>query len=109
MAAALALALGVGLPLAGCAKFDAALGKREAVVYFHSGTPDSVRLKVRAACSGVRGAAPEPLPTDHKASDLLYNVRYTVSHATDAQLAELQTCLQRFPSVVGVHIVTPSQ
>jgi hypothetical protein len=92
---------------AGCAKFDSALGQQEAVVHFTGGTSNATRLKVRAACSHVPQAKPEPLPTDHKASDLLYDVRYRVDHATDAELARLSQCLQRFPSVDGVDIETP--
>jgi hypothetical protein len=91
----------------GCAKFDAALGQQEAVVSFKDGTPNATRLKVRAACSHVPQAIPEPLPTDHIASDLLNNVRYRVDHASDADLAELQVCLQKFPSVEGIDIETP--
>jgi hypothetical protein len=41
------------------------------------------------------------------ASDLLYDVRYRVDHASDADLARLQQCLQRFPSVVGIDIESP--
>jgi hypothetical protein len=92
---------------AGCAKFDAALGQQEAVVAFKDGTSNATRLKVRAACSHVPEATPEPLPTDHLASDLLNDVRYRVDHASDADLARLQVCLQRFPSVNGVDIETP--
>jgi hypothetical protein len=107
--AAGAMAAAVLLPAAaGCTTFDAALGQREAVVHFTSGTSAATRLKVRAACSHIPGAKPEPLPTDHKASDLLYDVRYRVDHATDADLARLQVCLQRFPSVGGIDISGPS-
>lgn len=92
------------LAAGGCAKFDAALSQQEAVVHFKAGTSNAARLKVRAACSRVPQAKPEPLPTDHKASDLLYDVRYRVDNASDAELAELQQCLQKFPSVQGIDI-----
>jgi hypothetical protein len=87
---------------AGCATFDRTFGKQEAIVQFRAQTPNSVRLKVRAACSHVPQAIPEPLPTDHLASDQASNVRYRVDHASDGDLAKLQQCLQRFPSVVGI-------
>ena len=87
---------------AGCGTFDRTFGKQEAVVHFQPQTPDSVRLKVRAACSHVPQAIPEPLPTDHLASDQANDVRYRVDHASDGDLAKLQQCLQRFPSVVGI-------
>ena len=107
-AAAAVVAAALLLPAAaGCAKFDAALGQREGVVSFKDGTPNATRLKVRAGCSHVPQAIPEPLPTDHMASDLLYDVRYRVDHASDADLARLQQCLQRFPSVVGIDIESP--
>jgi hypothetical protein len=93
---------------AGCASFDRAFGKQEAVVQFQAQTSNSVRLKVRAACSHVPQAIPEPLPTDHLASDMVYDVRYRVDHASDGDLAKLQQCLQRFPSVVGIQFSGPA-
>jgi len=93
--------------VAGCASFDRALGKREAVVQFQAQTSNPARLKVRAACSHVPQAIPEPLPTDHLASDMTYDVRYRVDHASDGDLAKLQQCLQRFPSVVGIEFSGP--
>ena len=91
----------------GCSQFDKALGQQEEVVIFQSGTPDSVRLQVRAACSRIPQAVVEPLPTDHKVSDELYNVRYEVGSASTAELARLQQCLSRFRSVVGLETNTP--
>jgi len=105
--AALAAALALGLAVAGCSTFDAAFGKQEAVVQFRPQTPNSVRLKVRAACSHVPQATPEPLPTDHLASDMLNDVRYRVDNASDGDLAKLQQCLQKFPSVVGIEFNGP--
>ncbi len=101
--AVLALALGC----AGCASFDAALGQREAVVHFQPQTSNATRLKVRAACSHVPQARPEPLPSSHAASDLVNDVRYQVTNATDADLARLTECLQKFPSVAGIDISSP--
>ncbi len=94
--------------VAGCATFDRTFGKQEAVVQFQPQTPNAVRLKVRAACSHVPQAIPEPLPTDHLASDLASDVRYRVDHASDGNLARLQQCLQRFPSVVGIEFNGPA-
>ena len=91
----------------GCAKFDAALGKQEAVVTFQTGTTNATRLQVRAACSHIPNARPEPLPTDHLASDLLYDVIYRVDNASNAQVAELDQCLQKYPAVQGTDIQTP--
>ena len=99
----------VALALAGtgCARFDATFSKQEAVVQFQPQTSNSVRLKVRAACSRVPQATPEPLPTDHLASDTMYDVRYRVDNASDGDLAKLQKCLTRFPSVVGIEFNGP--
>jgi hypothetical protein len=91
----------------GCAKFNAALGKQEAVVQFKNGTTTAARLKVRAACSHIPEARPEALPTTHLASDNLYDVIYRVDSASNAQLARLESCLQKYPSVLGVDIQTP--
>ncbi len=91
----------------GCAKFDAALGKQEVVVTFQTGTTKATRLEVRAACSHIPNAKPEPLPTDHLASDQLYNVIYRVDHADNAQVAQLYQCLQKYPAVAGVDTQTP--
>jgi hypothetical protein len=105
--AALAAALALALAVAGCSSFDAAFGKQEAVVQFQPQTPNSVRLKVRAACSHVPQATPEPLPTDHLASDMLNDVRYRVDNASDGDLAKLQQCLQKFRSVAGIEFNGP--
>jgi hypothetical protein len=106
-AAILLLTAGLLAGLTGCAKFDAALGQQEAVVQFRNGTANTTRLHVRKACSHIPQAAPEALPTDHKASDLLYDVIYRVDNASNAQIAELEQCLQKYPSVVGIDIQTP--
>jgi hypothetical protein len=97
----------LGPAAAGCATFDRTFGKQEAVVHFQPQTSNSARLKVRAACSHVPQAVPEPLPTDHLAADTMNDVRYRVDHASDGDLAKLQQCLQRFPSVVGIEFNGP--
>jgi hypothetical protein len=105
---AVAIMLAALVPaVAGCATFDGTFGQQEAVVQFQPQTSNSARLKVRAACSHVPQAIPEPLPTDHLASDLANDVRYRVDHASDGDLAKLQQCLQRFPSVVGIQFNGP--
>jgi hypothetical protein len=96
------LAAGLALLAGGCAQFDATFGKQEAVVQFQPQTPNKVRLAVRAACSHVPRAKPEPLPKDHLAVDLLYDVRYQTTNASDGDLARLQQCLQRFSAVTGI-------
>jgi hypothetical protein len=86
----------------GCAKFDAALGKQWAVVHFQPSTSVAALLKVRAACSHVPNVRPEALPPSRKGLDMIYSVRYRTDDASDANLAQLQQCLQKFPSVTGI-------
>jgi hypothetical protein len=105
LAAAAAALLAAGA--AGCASFDAALGKREAVVQFQPQTPNREMLAVRTACSHLPAAKPEALPPHPLAADADYDVRFLVSEASDADLARLQQCLERFPSVVGIEFTSP--
>ena len=87
---------------AGCAKFDAALGKQWAVVHFRPATPVATLLRVRTACSRVPNVRPEALPRDRNGPGMIYAVRFRTDHASDANLAQLQQCLQRFPVVTGI-------
>jgi hypothetical protein len=86
----------------GCAKFDAALGQQWAVVHFNPNTSVTTLLTVRAACSHVPNVSVEALPKSRKPANMIYSVRYRTDHATDADLARLQQCLQRFPAVAGI-------
>lgn len=107
-AAALAAVLALALAGAGCASFDATFGQREAVVQFQPQTTNAVRLKVRAACSHLSHATPEPLPTGQPAAGQSYDVRYRVDKASDGDLARLQQCLQKFRSVAGIEFSGPA-
>lgn len=88
--------------ISGCAKFDAALGQQWAVVHFNPTTSVATLLTVRAACSHVPNVSPEALPKSRNPADMIYSVRYRTDNATDADLARLQQCLQRFPAVAGI-------
>ncbi len=90
------------MTVAGCAKFDAALGQRWAVAQFRPNTPVTTLLKVRAACSHVPNVRPEALPAGRPAAALSYALRYRTDQASDANLAQLQQCLQKFPAVTGI-------
>ena len=103
-----ATAAALCLAAAGCASFDRAFGKQEAVVQFQPDTPASVMLRARAACSHLPGAAVEPIPGHALAVDLPDDIRYEVSNASDAQIARLTQCLQRFPAVAGIELSSPS-
>ncbi len=103
LAAAVTIATAVGCS-AGCAKFDAALGKQEAVVAFSPGTSQATMMKVRSACSAVPHATPEPIPTGANATSGAYDIRFSVQNASDADIARLTQCLSKFHSVQGVNL-----
>jgi hypothetical protein len=92
------------LAASGCAKFDAAMSQQEAVVTFVSGTSQATMLSVRAACAKVPGASPEAIPKDVNATNGVYDVRYRVDQASDADIARLSKCLSQFRSVRGVNL-----
>ena len=89
---------------AGCAKFDAALGKQELVVAFRPGTSQAAMLKARSVCSNVPSATPEPTPRSANATSGVYDVRFRIDHASDADIARLEGCLSHFRSVQGVNV-----
>ena len=92
----------VAVALAGCSQFDAALGQRQAVVAFKPGTPVSQRLAVRSACGKVPEVRAQPVPSNLNSPYALQQLTFRVDHATNADIARLEKCLARFPSVVGV-------
>jgi hypothetical protein len=107
--AALTLAVAATLAAGGCSKFNQALGQQEEVVVFQPSVSNAVKMKVRAACSHVPNVKVEPLPTDHKLSDEIYDVRYEVGSASSVEIAQLTQCLSRYPSSIiqGVETDTP--
>jgi hypothetical protein len=103
--AAAAVAIGaVALTASGCAKFDAALGKQEAVVSFTPGTSQATMMSVRAACAKVPGATAEAVPKDVNTTSGAYAIRFRVDSASDADIARLSKCLGQFRSVQGVNL-----
>jgi len=100
--AGVGVALAVAVALAGCSQFDAALGQRQAIVSFRAGTPLSQRLAVRSACGKVPAVTAQPLPSDLSSPYALHQLTFQVTHATDAEIAQLEQCLARFPSVAGM-------
>jgi hypothetical protein len=101
-AAATAVVAACVVALAGCSQFDAALGQRQAVVSFRPGTPLPQRLTVRSTCAKVPAVTAQPLPSDLNSPYALQQVTFRIDHATDADIARLETCLDKFPAVVGV-------
>ena len=101
--AAAAAAVALTALLAGCSQFDRALGQRQAVVSFRPGTPLSQRLTVRSACAKVPAVKAQPLPSDLNNSPYaLQQVTFRVDHASNADIARLETCLAKFPAVAGI-------
>ena len=88
--------------LAGCSQFDAALGQRQAVVSFRDGTPVAQKLAVRRTCAKVPAAHPQALPSDLNSPYALQQLTYQISQASDADVAQLEKCLAKFPAVAGV-------
>ncbi len=90
------------LSLAGCAKMDAALDRQWMVVDFSPNTTVATALHVRAACSHIQNTPPLPLPGKQSVINVMYGVSYNTTNSSPAQLAELQVCLGKFKSVLGV-------
>ncbi len=88
--------------LAGCSRFDAALGQRQAVVTFSDNATLAQRLVVRTACAKTPNVTPQPLPSDMNSPYALEQVVYQINQASDADIALLEKCLAKFPTVVGV-------
>jgi hypothetical protein len=88
--------------VAGCSQFDAALGQREAIVSFNDGTTVAQRMAVRTACAKTPNVTPQALPSDMSSPYALQQVVYQINKASDADVALLQECLAKFPSVAGV-------
>jgi len=100
--AAAAAALAVGAAVAGCAKFDSALGQQWATVSFKPDTTISTMLQVRTACSHIPNVRAEKLPKRQNEITMNGAVTYRTDNASDANLAQLQQCLQRQHSVAGI-------
>jgi hypothetical protein len=88
--------------LAGCSQFDAALGQRQAVVTFNAGTTLAQRMAVRAACAKTPNVTPQLLPSNTNSPYALEQVVYQINQASDSDVALLEKCLAKFPSVAGV-------
>src|SRR5690242_930211 len=88
--------------LAGCSQFNAALGQRQAVVSFRPDTTVSQRLAVRSACAKLPAVTAQALPADLNSPYALQQLTFRIDHATNAEVARLETCLAKFPVVAGV-------
>jgi hypothetical protein len=100
--AAIAVAAVLAVSLAGCAQMDRALGQQWFVVQFNPNTTAATARQVAKACSHVPNLRLAPIQLAGANSGIVESVQYNATNATDANMAELQTCLQRFPSVQSV-------
>jgi hypothetical protein len=89
------------LVLAGCAKMDAQLSQRWVNVTFKPGTSVAQALRVRAACSHVPNVTAVPIPRNQPALDIVRSIRFNTTRASDANVAELETCVAKFPAAIG--------
>ena len=97
-----AAALAAGLALSGCSKFDAALGQQWATVSFKANTSIPTMLAVRSDCNHIPNVRAEKLPKQHNQITMNGAITYRTDNASTANLAQLQQCLQRYPSVDGI-------
>jgi len=101
---AVAAGLAASLGVSGCSQFDKALGQQQALVSFKSGTPVAVRLQVRTACDKLPNVSAAPIPKSVPMSSAVDVIIYQVNNAGPADIARLQECLAKFPSVQGMNI-----
>lgn len=79
---------------------NAALGQQWVVVQFAGNTMLATARHVTAACSHVPGLHLMPVkPTSP--GGVVGSARFNATSATDAEMARLQGCLERFPAVQG--------
>ena len=101
---AVALGLTGLLGVTGCSQFDKALGQQQALVSFKDGTPVAVRLQVRSACAKLPNVSAVPIAKSVPIASAVSVIVYQVNKAGPADIARLQECLVKFPSVQGMKI-----
>jgi hypothetical protein len=92
------------LSVTGCAQFNKSLGQQQAFISFKDGTPVATRLHVRTACAKLPHVSAAPIAKGVPLSSAVDQVIYTVTGASNADIARLQVCLSKFPSVQGMNI-----
>jgi hypothetical protein len=96
----------VAVLLGGCARMDSALGQQWVVVQLASNTKLATAKHVTVTCSRASGLRAEPVrPTSP--GKVVRSVRFISTKATDADMAKLQQCLQRFPVAQGLTMTEP--
>jgi len=81
---------------------DAAIGQQWLDVQFKSGITMAAARHAVGACEHVPGVRLQSVTPDPAVTGTADSARYNVTAASDADMARLQLCLQRHPSIVGV-------
>ena len=89
------------LGIAGCGKMAETLGQQWVDVTFKSTTSLQTMEHIRLACSHIPNVKADPLPKPHTVINLMSGVRYDTTQASDANIAQLQQCLQKYSAVQG--------
>lgn len=93
--AAAAAALAVA-GLSGCAQMDKSLGQQWLVVQFSPNTTVAKARDIVRTCSHVPNLTPGKVQPTSGASGIADQIQYNATNASDANQADLETCLQRF-------------
>ena len=88
--------------LAGCSQFDAALGQRQAIVSFRDEHAYGPEAGHPYGLHQGAGRDPAGAPVGPYFSLRAPAADLPGSHASDADVASLEKCLSKFPSVAGV-------
>jgi hypothetical protein len=88
--------------VAGCAQFDKALGQSSATVAFADNTTPATMIKIMNACNNINPhVKAEQNPPGTPPEDI--QVIYNTTGASDAEIAELEECLAKYPQVTGIN------
>ncbi len=97
------------LGVTGCSQFNKALGQQQATIYFQSNTPVSFKLKVRAACDNLPHVKAMPISTAVPLASAVSVVTYNTTGAGVADIARLETCVNKYgPQAQGVDVTDSS-
>lgn len=86
---------------------NAALGQQWFVVQFKPNTTIATARHVAKACSQVPNLRLDPIRPTSAQARVVGSARYDATNASDADMARLQVCLQRFSSVQGFTLSQP--
>ncbi len=86
---------------------DKALSQQWLDVAFNPNTTVATARHVAQACSHLPQVHLESVTPDGADRRMVDSVRYNVTNASDADMARLQECLQRYPSVANFTLDDP--